>query len=135
MSQKILIDTCGWVEFLRSREGSLGDKVEQALAEDAATLCSVTVTELLQGAKGQKEKQQLAFLFENVECLPVLEVDWVTAGYALQDLRSRGITLPVTDALIAAVANRHGLPILTVDAHFQHLGTKQEPSPQPLSQR
>lgn len=125
MSQKILIDTCGWIDFLRSRSGSLGDQVEQALAEDTAVLCSVTVAELLQGAKGQKEQQQLAFLFENVECLAVVEADWATAGYTLQALRTRGITLPLTDALIAAVANRHGLPVLTIDAHFQHLGVKQ----------
>ncbi|MDD2893810.1 MAG: PIN domain-containing protein [Halothiobacillaceae bacterium] len=124
MRQKILIDTCGWVDFLRSREGRLGDRVERALADDAACLCSVSIAELLQGAKGQKEKQQLAFLFESVECLAVLEADWVSAGNTLQSLRAQGITLPLTDALIAAVAKRHQLPVLTLDEHFQHLGVK-----------
>ncbi|MEY4268722.1 MAG: hypothetical protein RIS90_3257, partial [Pseudomonadota bacterium] len=32
-----------------------------------------------------------------------------------------GVTLPLSDALIAAVARRNGVPILTADAHFQHL--------------
>ena len=121
MSAKILIDTCAWIEFLRSRAGALGDLVERALTDDTALLCGVNVTELLQGAKGQKEKQQLEFLFANVECLAVQHTDWLTAGNTLQALRVRGITLPLTDALIAAVAKRQGVPVLTLDTHFQHL--------------
>jgi hypothetical protein len=121
MTTKILIDTCAWIDFLRSRGGVLGDLVERAIADETALLCGVMVAELLQGAKGQKEKQQLEFLFANVECLPVQPIDWVNAGNTLQALRLRGTTLPLTDALIAAVAKRQGVPVLTVDAHFQHL--------------
>lgn len=124
MSGKILIDTCAWIDFLRSSRGKLGDLVEQALAKDNALLCGVTISELLQGAKGDKEKQQLEFLFANVESLSIHEIDWMTAGQMLQALRGRGVTLPLTDALIAAVANRQGVPILTVDAHFQHLSAR-----------
>lgn len=122
MSQKILVDTCAWIDFLRSREGKVGDQVEIALANDQACLCSVNITELLQGAKGQKEKQQLAFLFENVDCLEVLAEDWRVAGHILQTLKTQGITLPLTDALIATVAKRHQIAVLTMDKHFVHLG-------------
>lgn len=121
MSPKILIDTCGWIDFLRSKNSALGDRVEQALVDDTAALCGVVQAELLQGAKTDKEKQQLEFLFANVECLPMLDADWQLAGHLLQSLRSTGITLPVTDALIATVAKRHGVAVLTVDAHFKHL--------------
>ena len=124
MTGKVLIDTCGWVDFLRPGASSLGDRVEQALSEDAALLCSVTVAELLQGVKNKKEKQQLESLFAHVERLAVEDEDWTTAGHALQALRTKGIQLPLTDALIAAVARRHGVPVLTVDAHFKHLGVE-----------
>ena len=118
----MIVDTCGWVDFLRAGTSILGDRVEQALSEDAALLCSVTVAELVQGVKGKKEKQQLEFLFAHVERLAVEDSDWTTAGHVLQALRAKGIKLPLTDALIAAVARRHGVPVLTVDAHFKHLG-------------
>jgi predicted nucleic acid-binding protein len=36
-------------------------------------------------------------------------------------LRESGITLPLTDALIAAVATRHKAQVLTLDHHFSHL--------------
>jgi predicted nucleic acid-binding protein len=118
----VLIDTCGWVDFLRARNGSLGDQVESAMADDRACLCSVSVAELLQGVKGQKEQRQLELLFDNVTLLHVEPADWVSAGQALQALRSKGFQIPLTDALIAAVAIRLGLPVLTVDTHFGLLG-------------
>jgi predicted nucleic acid-binding protein len=121
MSAKILIDTCAWVAFLRSGQGALAARVAQALSDDTAMLCGVTITELLQGAKGTKEKEQLDFLFANVPCVPIEPSDWVAAGHRLQALRTQGITLPLTDALIATIAKRQGVPVLTIDAHFQHL--------------
>lgn len=121
MSAPVLIDTCGWVDFLRGRAGALADRVEQAIADDSARLCSVSVAELLQGVKGARERQLLELLFAHVEQLPVLELDWIAAGLALQALRTQGVIVPLTDALLAAVARRHRLPVLTVDAHFGHL--------------
>jgi predicted nucleic acid-binding protein len=121
MSARILIDTCAWVAFLRSGQGAMAARVAEALNDDTAMLCGVSITELLQGAKGAKEKQQLDFLFANVPCIAVEPSDWATAGHTLQALRTQGITLPLTDALIASIAKRKAVPVLTVDGHFQHL--------------
>ncbi len=118
----VLIDTCGWIDFLRPGDGVLADRVELALAHDLAAMCSVNQAELLQGVKGQKEQRQLDLLFNNVALLAVEPPDWLSAGRALQVLRAKGIQIPLTDALIAAVAIRHGLPVLTSDAHFANLG-------------
>ena len=42
----------------------------------------------------------------------------------LQKLRSQGITLPLTDALIAVIAQRYQVKVLTIDKHFQHLAVE-----------
>jgi predicted nucleic acid-binding protein len=76
---------------------------------------------LLQGVKTKKEKQQLGIVFDAVESLATHELDWEVAGDTLQVLRESGITLPLTDALIAAVATRHKAQVLTLDHHFSHL--------------
>jgi len=118
---KILIDTCAWIDFLRAKDGALGDQVAQAIELGNAVLCDVVIAELLQGAKGDKEKSQLQFLFETVDKVDVINEDWVSAGLILQELRQKGFTLPLTDGLIAAVAKRNSLPVLTIDKHFQYL--------------
>lgn len=119
---QVLIDTCGWVDFLRARDGILGDQVESAMVHDSACLCSVSVAELLLGVKGLKEKKQLELMFASVTLLHVEPADWYSAGQSLQALRGKGFHIPLTDALIAAVAIRHNLPVLTVDKHFARLG-------------
>jgi predicted nucleic acid-binding protein len=119
---RVLIDTCGWIDFLRPGNGVLADQVERALADDLALMCSVSQAELLQGVKGLKEQRQLELLFDNVEVMAVEPADWLSAGRALQVLRGKGFQVPLTDALIAAVAIRHGLPVLTSDTHFRKLG-------------
>ncbi len=127
-SVMVLVDTCAWIDFLRNGEGELGDQVVQLIAEGRAAMCGAVVAELLQGIKkdsSHKSKQevaQLQLLIERVPTIATIEADWYTAGHTLQALRQKGITLPLTDALIASVAKRNNLPILTVDAHFKHLG-------------
>jgi len=118
---KVLIDTCAWIDFLRLPEGILGNTVADLIASNRALLCGVVMTELLQGAKGAKEKQQLEFLFSDIEILDTNRKDWIDAGLCLQKLRNKGITVPVTDALIATLALRNSVSVLTIDKHFDYL--------------
>lgn len=118
----VLIDTCAWIDFLRQSQGGLGDQVEQLLARDGAALCGVVQAELMQGAKGRKELDQLDFLLANVPCLEITAADWLSAGRLLVQLRAKGLQVPLSDALIAVCAKRHQAPVLTLDQHFQHLG-------------
>ena len=117
----VLLDTCAWIDFFRSNNGLLGNYVASAIESDQALLCGVVMTELLQGAKGKKEMHQLESLFSGIETLETTKQDWIDAGLCLQALRSKGITLPVTDALIATIASRNSVPVLTIDRHFDHL--------------
>jgi predicted nucleic acid-binding protein len=123
----VLVDTCAWIDFLRNSEGKLGDQVTSLIAEGRAAMCGAVVAELIQGIKkdasnkSKQEAAQVQLLIERVANVATIEADWYNAGHALQALRQKGITLPLTDALIASVAKRNNLAILTVDAHFKHL--------------
>lgn len=121
MNDKVLFDTCAWIDFLRYPDGALGDLIATAIAEDKALLCGVVIAELLQGAKGKKEKQQLEFLFSSVETLSCTESMWHEAGQLLQSLRRQGITVPLTDGLITVIAKNNEVTVVTLDKHFQYL--------------
>lgn len=120
----ILIDTCAWIDFLRYPEGELGNKVAIFIENEQAAMCGVIAAELLQGAKSEKQKNQIELLINTVAYLEMQEFDWMNAGKLLQTLRAQGITLPLTDTLIAVVAQRHQVSVLTIDKHFQHLSVK-----------
>ena len=121
MTSGVLFDTCAWIDFLRYPDGILGDLMATAIEDDKALLCGVVMTELLQGAKGKKENRQLDLIFSTIESLPCEEVVWHEAGLILQDLKDKGITIPLTDALIAVIAKRHRVDVVTLDKHFKHL--------------
>jgi predicted nucleic acid-binding protein len=121
MKSPLLVDTSAWIDFFRGRQSAVTDMVQLALQLGLARLCGPVKAELLQGAKGRLEKQRLGLIFEAVENLDTDEADWETAGANLQALRESGVTLPLTDALIAAIAIRHKAQVLTLDHHFSHL--------------
>jgi len=93
-----------------------------------AVICGAVVAELLRGVKGARELRQLRSLLDAIPRLETTEQDWVDAGNLLLGLREKGVTLPrtdaVTDALIATIAKRNGIAVLTADAHFRHLGVE-----------
>jgi tRNA(fMet)-specific endonuclease VapC len=120
----VLIDTSAWIEFLRSKNSgsaSIIEAVQRHLELDQARLCGVVQAELLQGIKTPKELDRLQLLFETVPVLETHDVDWLAAGHLARQLRARGKTVPLTDALIAAVAMRSKAHVLTLDHHFKEL--------------
>ena len=94
----VLVDSCAWIDFLRHQEGELGNQVAALIENKQVAITGVIIAELLQGVKTEKQQQQIDLLINYVTSFPTLEFDWVNAGLLLQKLRSRGITLPLTDA-------------------------------------
>jgi predicted nucleic acid-binding protein len=85
----------------------VADTVGHLIETDQAIITGPVIAELLQGVRGDSEAQQLQELLEFLPYLEMQRKDWESAGKTLRDLRSRGITIPLTDAVIGAVAFRH----------------------------
>ena len=47
--------------------------------------------------------------------------DWELAGERSFKLRGKGITNPITDCLIAAIAFKHNAKSMTLDRRFMHI--------------
>jgi predicted nucleic acid-binding protein len=51
---------------------------------------------------------------------------WIRAGNISAGLRREGITLPMSDLLVGAIALEHGLEVLSLDEHLSSIpGLKQ----------
>ena len=117
----VLIDTSAWIDFFRDSSGAVGDMVAELIRLDRAYLTGPVMAELLHGARGKQEATQLDDVFVTIPILDVSLEDWVTTGTALHALRKKGVSVPLTDVLIASVAQRNKMAVLTLDKHFQHL--------------
>lgn len=116
----VLLDTSAWIDFFRDGTSAVADCVDALLAEDRAALCGMVELELLRGLRPHERKRVQGLL----RALPYLETerrDFVAAGERLCELRRQGVTIPAADCIIGMLCLRHGLSLLTLDRHFEHL--------------
>jgi len=117
LKDKILADTSVWIEFFK-KESEIGDKLSSLLAEGSVTICGIVIFELLQGIKSDKEK---SIILNAISELPYIEMDsslWQKSAMLAASLRRKGITLPLSDVIIASISLEHNLSIFTLDKHF-----------------
>ena len=113
-----LVDTSSWIEYLRNTDSEAGNRVEELLLNGHAAWCDVTAVELWHGARGVREKRDLAALEQEVSLFPVDAEAWQKARHLAVACRQAGLTAPVADLVIAAAAARHGLDLEHCDRHF-----------------
>jgi predicted nucleic acid-binding protein len=121
---RVLIDTSAWVQFFRSGQGPVSDEVARLVEADLGWTTGVVVAELLHGTRSARERRELAALLATLPYVEVERPDWEATGDLLRTLREKGRTVPMSDVLIAAVAKRHDLAVLTLDGHFEWLPAK-----------
>jgi hypothetical protein len=116
-----LIDTSSWVEYLRERDSAAGDSIEALVLSGEAAWCDITLVELWHGARGAKEKRELAEMENEIERIPVDAAVWKFASKLALRCREKGIHVPISDIITAACAVIHGLELEHCDKHFHDL--------------
>ncbi len=106
-----LVDTDIAIDFLRRRE--YAQKLLANWAGDGLlAISTLTHLEIYQGMKAGEEGATNAFLdglISVVVDIPIAR----RAGMMLGELRSKGLTIGIADAIIAATALQFGAPLLT----------------------
>ncbi|MBI5193918.1 MAG: type II toxin-antitoxin system VapC family toxin [Nitrospirae bacterium] len=121
--KKILLDTNAYGAF--KKDDSMVTGVIRSV--EYIGLSVVVLGELLGGFKGgSKEEKNIEELNEFMDSprVHLLPVDEETAEFyakVYRDLKKKGKPIPSNDMWIAASALRHGLSLLTLDEHFNHI--------------
>jgi hypothetical protein len=119
---RVLVDTSAWIDALRADgDARVRDAVKTLTTDGLAVLCDIVRLELWNGAGGPAEARMLRELERDVDCVPTTEEIWSTAIELARACRAQGVTVPATDLLVAASAERHGLGLLHHDAHFDQI--------------
>lgn len=106
-----ILDTDITIDFLRRRE--YAQKLLKSWAEEGLmAISTLTHLEIYQGMKTGEEELTNAFLDGLISVavdIPIAR----RAGTMLRGLRSKGMTIGIADAIIAATALQFGTPLLT----------------------
>jgi len=110
----------GELEALRRNgDDEIRSHVAVLLETGRAVLCDMVILELRYGARGTYEQSKIRQITETLDRVPTTDEVWAVAYSLATVCRTRGITVPATDLLIAAPSRVHGLELLENDKHFQ----------------
>ena len=110
-----------WIPFFTRPSLLASQQVSRLIDEGAVVLCGPVVAELLQGLPLKQERE---LLLERLSPFPYVEVTretWQKAGMLGCQLRERGLTVPLSDALVAALVQQYDLQLFTLDSHFDSI--------------
>jgi predicted nucleic acid-binding protein len=122
---KVIIDTSVWIEsFKTSADHSLHRLVKDLILSESVLLPDIIKTELLRGAKNNKEFTQLSQLLKGLSYLAVHEDFWQRLSEFSFQLFRKGIAVPLADTYIALLCIENQASILHRDKHFDMIAQK-----------
>lgn len=111
----VVIDTSVWIAFLG---GASAPSVEQALANGAAILSPIVVSELISGASTPAQRQAVGELLQDAPLHDTPLEHWIRVGDLRRSLFRKGVSLTVPDAHVAQCALDLDGVLLTLDTVF-----------------
>jgi predicted nucleic acid-binding protein len=117
----VIIDTSAWIDFFRGRDSRERDMVRRLIQSGEAVIVGIVYAELLRGTRTESEVSNLE---ADLDALPFLDTDrdsWKQTGQLMSELQKQGNSIPFQDAVIAALALQHDMPVLTRDRHFSRV--------------
>ena len=111
-----------WRVLTRSRKDDTAAKeletYKQIMSVNEIITCGVVRAELLHGATSETNYQQMAEALNKMPSMDLDKSDWNELGHQLFRYRTGGFTVPFTDAVIASIGIKYGIPVWTDDKHF-----------------
>jgi predicted nucleic acid-binding protein len=116
----ILADTSVWIEFFKP-QSTFGKKLEALIMNNSVWVCGVVLFELVQGIRSEEEKAMILDALSDLEYAEMTRHLWQKTARLSASLKKKGLNLPLSDILIAAVAIEHNLKIFTLDKHYAQI--------------
>lgn len=118
-SEIVLVDTTVWIHFLRGAGATVQERLAPLIVADRLATAPVIVMEVLRGAKSQKDFDRLQQDFSALRSFDTSAKVWERACRLAYTLRKKGVNVPLTDTLIAAIALEHDAFLLHDDRHYE----------------
>lgn len=117
----VIADTSVWIPFFNRPDSPEKQALDALIDADEVAMIGVVLAELLQGCRARKDRDEIA---DALFALPYLEMTretWVLAGETSSLLLRRGVTLPMSDLLVAALSLERQYRVYSLDAHFKKI--------------
>jgi predicted nucleic acid-binding protein len=112
------VDTSVWIPYFREGGSDLGDLIDELIDEGRVHINGVVLAELLTGARTRAELERLAAALAGLRFVPSDRPSFESAGRNGYALKRKGVSVPLSDILIATDCVDHGLVLIEADRHY-----------------
>jgi len=116
----VLVDSSFYIRLLRQGQDPLRALALAAANSDLAT-CGIVRCEVGRGLRQSRLRQQFQAFWNVMLNVPTDNRLYEQVEQMLWELDRKGVTLPLTDVIIACSALRIGAVVLTFDHHFSEI--------------
>lgn len=131
MKADYFVDTSVWIPYFREAGSEHGDLIDGLIDEGRIHINGTVFAELLTGARSPAELDRLAEALAGLRFVPVDRASSESAGRNGFALKKKGVSVPLSDLVIATDCISHGLVLIEADRHFEaiaaHLPLKRHP--------
>src|SRR5262249_31589038 len=111
----ILVDSSVVIDALRKPD----PKLQNLFTSLQPAICGIVRAEVLHGAKDATDYAKLSLVLANFPQVAMPDSIWEIVGRHLWTLRSKGVSVPFQDVVIATVAIENDIELWTRDTQFQ----------------
>jgi predicted nucleic acid-binding protein len=118
MKPEYLVDTSVWVSYFREAGSKHGDLIDELVDENRVHINGIVFVELLIGARDSEDVDRLSQALAGLKFVPSDRESFRSAGRNGQALKIKGISVPLSDIIIATDCIDHGLVLIESDKHY-----------------
>jgi len=118
MKPEYFVDTSVWIPYFREGGSERGDLIDELIDDNRVHINGIVLAELMTGARGPAELDSLTSALAGLKFVADGRESFESAGRNGFALKKKGISVPLSDIIIATACIDHGLILIEEDKHY-----------------
>ncbi len=123
MKPGYFVDTSVWISYFRDAGSEYGDLIDELIDDGRVHINGVVLAELIIGARDLDELGRLTSALAGLRFIASDRASSESAGRAGFALKKKGVSVPLSDIIIAADCIGHGLVLIESDRHYSAIAS------------
>ena len=115
----LLADTNIIIDYWKPSSKNVYETLDEIFAANNVIIPGIVRAELLHGSRSEKNQREMHESMAEFDTLNLEGDDWEDLGDQLYEYRIHGVTVPMSDAIIACIALTYGIPVWSKDGHYE----------------
>lgn len=118
MKPEYFVDTSVWIPYFQEGSSERGDFIDELIDDDRIHINGIVLAELLTGARSPADLDRLTSALAGLKFIASDRNSFQSAGRNGFALKKRGVSVPLSDIIIATDCIDHGLVLIETDKHY-----------------